>query len=666
MKKMKRVWSILLTVCMLLGLVTLPANAMGAPSMMEIAADPEDVTVAYGEDATFTVEAEGEVVSYQWVNYWDEPMTAPKFTGANTATLTVHDVGCGFNDIGFYCIVTGVDGDQDSEPAFLTVKGHAAAEYHIGDEKSHMESCGECGALHNMNAHVFGNDDECDVCGYYEGVTAPPMILDAKNIAYAWIGDDVQFFVKAYGPGLTYQWYKDNGEDPLVPMEDDAEVQGTETRRLTLKNVDCRDAEYEYVCRVKNDVGEEYVTCILEVEHQPVSAPVDGSKHSFVCEICEQFMGEEIHYDYDCDGVCDGCDLTFAAGAPKITVQPEDFEGKNGHAPVTYKVTATGEDLTYQWYFNGQKVPEDAYISGGKTDTLTVKSCYNLEKGYFDCASDYYSFYCIVSNEEGAVESRYATYFVEHAGVAYCEDWNERFHELYCRCGNWIEDVPHVDDDADYRCDDCGRKLMTPFKDVTDRNAWYYEAAMFGKAEGFFKGDNGNFKPDDNITRGEMVTVLARIAYTQEFIDGMNDYEFEEFLAEVAEEYGTTPVNFTDVKGTFYERHARILAALGVVNGYANNLFKGEANITREELAAILVRYVYLFGDGIVFDEPIDSFKDADKISDWAVDVVDAAREMGIFKGDNGNFKPRSNALRSEVAQTMLRMEVYNGMLASY
>jgi len=122
----------------------------------------------------------------------------------------------------------------------------------------------------------------------------------------------------------------------------------------------------------------------------------------------------------------------------------------------------------------------------------------------------------------------------------------------------------------------------------------------------------------------------------------------------------------TDIEGKFYERHARILSALGVVNGYANNLFKGEANITREELAAILVRYVYLFGDGIVFDEPIDSFKDADKISDWAVDVVDAAREMGIFKGDNGNFKPRSNALRSEVAQTMLRMEVYNGMLASY
>ena len=193
---------------------------------------------------------------------------------------------------------------------------------------------------------------------------------------------------------------------------------------------------------------------------------------------------------------------------------------------------------------------------------------------------------------------------------------------------------------------------------------WYDRYAIALSTIGVVKGSYGNFNPLSSITRGEMVTVLARIGFTQDYIDSMSDYAFEEFLADLALEYGTTPVEFTDVEGKFYERHARILSALGVVNGYANNLFKGEANITREELAAVLVRFLDLFGAvGIGFDEPVDSFTDVDKVSDWAVEYVEAVREMGIFKGDGGKFKPQSNANRSEVAQTLYRMGCYEGIL---
>ncbi|MBR6793483.1 MAG: S-layer homology domain-containing protein [Clostridia bacterium] len=661
----KRIVSILLTVCLLLGLVTVPAMA---EESVVITKQPEDVKVAFGETATFTVEAEGKNLNYSWYNWWGYPMDDEAFTGENTNTLKVK-ADCSMNGIIFNCEI--YDGGEEyvySKPVEMKVTGHAEAEHYAFDEKSHMAYCDCCREFYALDAHVFGDDAVCDVCAYTEGGEVhPPIILQEANYNYVEFGEDMRFIVKAYGIGLRYQWYRfveSSDEEPLK-LTDGEKYTGTTTRILTVKAAECADDDYVYRCIVSNTAGNNITQTRCHVIENYDVKQEDAFTHKYYCRECDAFGGSDRHFDTDCDAKCDECGFVFPANAPKLTSQPEDhFDVKNGHAPITYKVTATGNNLTYQWYAEGDALEDDDKFSGTDTATLTVKSIYDEETDTYDCAHYYYGFYCVVSNENGMVCSQSGAYDIEDAGIADFSYLNEFYHEVYCECGNWIEDVPHEDADHNKVCDDCGYKYEDPFKDVTDGKAWYYDAARYGKDEGFFKGDNGNFKPESNITRGEMVTVLARIGYTQDYIDSMSDYAFEEFLADLSLKYGTTSVEFTDIEGKFYERHARILSALGVVNGYANNLFKGEANITREELATILVRFLGIYGAlGRQYDEPVDSFKDADKVSDWAVEYVEAVREMGIFKGDNGNFKPRSNALRSEVAQTMFRMGCYEGML---
>lgn len=665
MKNMKRVIGVLLTVCLLLGLVTVPAVAEEA---IVITKQPVNAKVAFGETATFTVEAEGENLTYSWSNWAGYPMDDEAFVGSNTNTLKVK-ANCELDGLTFTCEIFDGEEYAYSVPVDLTVTGHAEADGYAFDEKSHMSRCEYCGGFYGKEAHVYGDDLICDVCEYTGGGEIhSPVILQEASYRSADYGEDIRFVIKAYGVGLSYQWYRVIGDNsaPSEKLTNGAKYAGTTTRVLTVKAVECVDDDYNYFCIVSNAAGNAITetSCYVIEEYDVKQA--DAFMHEYRCQKCNEYGGCDSHFDTDSDGACDECEFVFPANAPKLTRQPEDHNDlKNGHETVTYKVTATGENLTYQWFCAGSPLSDDEKFSGTNTNTLTVKSVYDEDAGIYDCQQYFYGgFYCVVSNENGMVGSQSGAYGIEDAGIGDCSYWNEFYHEIYCECGNWIEDVFHEDADHNKICDGCGYKLEDPFKDVTNPKEWYYEAARYGKIEGFFKGSYGNFEPKSNITRGEMVTVLARLGYTQDYIGSMTDYEFEEFLADIALEYGTTPVNFTDVSGKFYERHARILSALGVVNGYANNQFKGGNFITREELATILVRYIDLLdARGVSFDEPIDSFTDADKVSDWAEEYVEAARVMGIFKGDNGKFKPKSNATRAEVAQTLFRMGVYEGML---
>ena len=65
--------------------------------------------------------------------------------------------------------------------------------------------------------------------------------------------------------------------------------------------------------------------------------------------------------------------------------------------------------------------------------------------------------------------------------------------------------------------------------------------------------------------------------------------------------------------------------------------------MTREEIAVMLQRYLTNLGIEMEdAEDAIESFKDADKVSTWAKEAVDAVRKWGIVYGDpDGNYQPR-------------------------
>ena len=196
----------------------------------------------------------------------------------------------------------------------------------------------------------------------------------------------------------------------------------------------------------------------------------------------------------------------------------------------------------------------------------------------------------------------------------------------------------------DGKCTVCGEKDPsyqppvdnTPkyedFKDLP-ANAWYRESVGYALANGLMNGTgDGIFQPDGALTRAMLVTILYRSA-GEPSVDGLKN-------------------PFQDVAdGQWYTKAVVWAAGKGIVNGTSETTFDPDANITREQIAAILHRYAgkpETKGD-------LASFPDAATVSDYAKTAMAWTVEKGIIGGSDGKLDPRSNATRAQVAAILTR-----------
>ena len=170
------------------------------------------------------------------------------------------------------------------------------------------------------------------------------------------------------------------------------------------------------------------------------------------------------------------------------------------------------------------------------------------------------------------------------------------------------------------------------FKDLP-ANAWYKESVSYALANGLMNGTgDGIFEPDGALTRAMLVTILYR-SEGEPSVEGLKN-------------------PFQDVAdGQWYTKAVIWAADKGIVNGTSETTFDPDANITREQIAAILHRYAgkpETKGD-------LASFPDAATVSDYAKTAMAWAVEKGIIGGSDGKLDPRSNATRAQVAAILMR-----------
>jgi len=176
------------------------------------------------------------------------------------------------------------------------------------------------------------------------------------------------------------------------------------------------------------------------------------------------------------------------------------------------------------------------------------------------------------------------------------------------------------------------------FEDV-DEDDWYYEAVEFVVGEGLFNGTSATkFSPDANMTRGMFVTVLGR-------------------LHGVKETKAST--QFTDVKkSAYYSGYVAWAAKNGIVNGISDTKFAPDANVTREQIAVMMVRYMSFAKISAKKVNTKITFKDASSISGYAKSAVATCQTGGIVNGikvsGGYNFNPKANATRAQVATIMM------------
>jgi len=163
---------------------------------------------------------------------------------------------------------------------------------------------------------------------------------------------------------------------------------------------------------------------------------------------------------------------------------------------------------------------------------------------------------------------------------------------------------------------------------------WAQESIVGLAKAGIVNGkDAYNFAPNDNITREEFLKMLYLCANLQ-----------------VNEEAQTT---FIDVNaGEWYYGIVASAQEQGLVNGVSNVRFGVGENITRQDMAVMIVRMISSLGVELELSADESKFVDDARIADYAQVSVYTMKRAGIINGyEDGSFGPNAYATRAEAAK---------------
>ena len=173
------------------------------------------------------------------------------------------------------------------------------------------------------------------------------------------------------------------------------------------------------------------------------------------------------------------------------------------------------------------------------------------------------------------------------------------------------------------------------FTDVRESD-WFYEDVAFAYENGLFAGTSDTtFSPNASMTRAMLVTVLYRLE-GQPAVNGRS--------------------GFSDVQyNGYYEDAVTWAADNGIVNGTSTTTFSPNANVTREQMAAILYRYAQHKKYNTAASSSLNGFTDYVTVSGYAVTPVQWAVAEKLVNGSAGKLMPTGNATRAQVAAILHR-----------
>lgn len=325
-----------------------------------IAANPTSTAVDAGANASFTVEAMGDIAGFQWQkkvgDNWTSMTDGNGVSGATTKELTLSGVQLD-DGVNYRCVATSKRGTTcESGTATLTVfditkQPEPRVDVDAGKLVSFaVEATGDVAGYQweklegstwkpvsgATNATLqLSSVKESDSGTYHCVVTsernttktsvpvtltvaALPVVTWASGDVFTEDGLDATFEVKATGEGMTYQWQEEvNGVFTAIS--------GATGTKLTVTASPEKNGR-RYRCVVKNRLG-------TETTSTPMTLTV--------------------------------------ANAPAITLQPKSLSVAVGQ-DASFTIEATGYDLHYQWQVRTENGFADC--PDGQTPTLTLKA----------------------------------------------------------------------------------------------------------------------------------------------------------------------------------------------------------------------------------------------------------------------------------------------------
>lgn len=173
-----------------------------------------------------------------------------------------------------------------------------------------------------------------------------------------------------------------------------------------------------------------------------------------------------------------------------------------------------------------------------------------------------------------------------------------------------------------------------PFTDIPD--AWYREAIHYAYVNDLMIGmSETTFEPQTALSRAMFITMIYRLEGEPEIS-------------------GTIPYN--DVPAEEWFTNAILWGTeQGIVEGYDNS-FAPNADITREEMVAMLYRYAKTKGIDVSVTSDLTTFTDGMAVSNWCKDEMGWAVSAKLINGyENNTLQPQGKATRAEAATIIMR-----------
>lgn len=182
-------------------------------------------------------------------------------------------------------------------------------------------------------------------------------------------------------------------------------------------------------------------------------------------------------------------------------------------------------------------------------------------------------------------------------------------------------------------------EIKQTFKDVKT-DYWAYDDIEYVHEKGLMIGKNvDTFEGESNLTRGELVTIIARIIEK----------------ANLNLENSQRNPQFNDISNHWAKDNIIKLSKIGLVNGYENGQFKPDSRVTRAEASAIVARLL----EGVGGLEIVSFENDYIDLSEshWAYEKIIALKNNGVLNGyEDGSFKPENSIKRAEIAKIIRKI----------
>ncbi len=637
---------------------------------------PASQFVTEGEDATFTVAASGENLSYQWqqrTNSGSDWTNVDSETSSNT--YTIDNTTTSMSGYQYRCVVSNSAGSVTSDAATLTVNAASVPVTDVSLDKDTLSLyTGESATLtatvapsDAANQNVTWQSNNANVATIDNGtVTAvgagnatitvttedggktATCTVTVTDKTYTISADaTVLNFGNAYTgytqPAAQTVTVKNTGNQQVtvtLPTANDfiitagtgftdgsAAIKPGETATFTVQpKAGLSVGTYSDTITVSdtNNNVTSSITASFTVKSRPSYNPPTVSEET-TDAIADAQPGETVTVD-------------LSSGSTKL--DKEVFEALAGK-DVTL-VVDLGDDVS--WTVKGSDIPEDADFTdidlnvtmGSDGIPVDVVNAITGEHGSVQMTLAHDGAFGFTMTLTAPLGTENAGYW---ANLYYFnESTNKMTFETAAPIGSDGSVSLAFSHASQYAIviDNHNHGVVTlPFTDVSDSD-WFYDPVCFVYSQGLMTGTSATtFEPNTHLTRAMLVAVLHRLEGSPQASAG----------------------DFIDVAdGDWYATAVNWAAASGITSGTGDGNFSPNTAITREQLAAILMNYAQYKGQDVSARATLDTYNDATAISGWANDVMSWAVAEGLLTGvTNDQLQPQGNATRAQVAAILQR-----------